>query len=129
MRTHNEIQSELNTINDYLLKGIPDGDISLMMQTLSTLVTYLASSAALLAEAGFLYNQAKKKAYLTLKSSSEANREYYSPMLAKDYIASSCADECYLKDLSDRLNSALIHTIDSCRTNISAEKSMMSNLK
>lgn len=122
MRNQEQILSELTEINGEILSGIPDSDISLMLTKLSTVVTYLASSASLVAESGFLYNQAKKKAYHTLKTSSEANQEYYSPMLAKDYINSCCAAESYLYEFAQRLNSAVTHTLDALRTAISAEK-------
>jgi hypothetical protein len=129
MRTRQEIISELLTINEEVLSGVPDADINIMMTKLSILTTYLGSSAALVAEAGYLYNQTKKKAYLTLKTSSEANQQYYSPMLAKDFISSSCGEEFYAYELAQRINSAVVHSIDACRTNISAEKSLLQNLR
>jgi hypothetical protein len=128
MRTQTEILQELYTINQYVLKGIPDSDIPTMLTAQSVLVTYLASTAALVAESGKLHNQAKVKAYLALKTSSEANRDYYSPMLAKDYISARCGDEHYAYEYAQRMNSAVTHALDACRTAISAEKALLSNL-
>jgi hypothetical protein len=91
------------------MKGVPDNDITLMMQAGSTLVTYLASTAAHVAESGRLYNQAKTKAYQTLALSSAANGKYYSPSLAKDFIASRCSDQGYVYELACRMNAACTH--------------------
>lgn len=129
MRTAQEIQSELDTINAFVMKGVPDSDISLMLQTGSTLVTYLASTAALVAESGKLFNHAKVKAYHTLAASSTANSKYYSATLAKDYIASRCADEGYTYEFACRMNAAVTHSLDMLRTAVSAEKQLLSNLQ
>jgi hypothetical protein len=128
MRKQSEILQELEVINEYIMRGIPDNDIPQMLTTQSILVTYLASTASLVAEAGKLHNQAKVKAYLALKTSSEANREYYSPSLAKDFIAARCGDEHYAYEYAQRMNSAVTHALDACRTAISAEKALLSNL-
>ncbi len=129
MRAPTQILSELTDIHSFILKGLPDTDINVMMQTMSVLVTYLASSSSLYAEAKFHHNQAKRKAYLTLKASSEANKQYYSPALAKDYISACCADEQYISDFADRVNSSCVHGIDGLRSILSAEKQLLSNLK
>jgi hypothetical protein len=128
MRNQTEILQELYTINQYVLKGIPDSDIPTMLTAQSVLVTYLASTAALVAEAGKIHNQAKVKAYLALKTSSEANREYYSASLAKDYISARCGEEHYAYEYAQRMNSAVTHALDACRTAISTERAMLQHL-
>lgn len=128
MRSLQEILDELIIINAFVMKGVPDNDITLMMQTGSTLTTYLASTAAMVAEAGRFRNQAKTKAYQTLALSSVANAKYYSANLAKDYIAAKCSDEGYVYELADRMNAAVTHALDMVRTCISAEKQLLSNL-
>lgn len=125
MRTSEQIVAELDTINSYLLKGIPDNDISVMLTGMSTLVTYLASSAALVSEAGRIYNKTKQRAYNSLAMSSEANRQYYSAMLAKDFISAKCGDEFYAYEFAQRVNSAVTHALDAIRTAISAEKQLV----
>lgn len=128
MRTLNEILQELTEINQFVMRGIPDNNIPLMTQTGSTLVTYLASTAAMVAEAGKYYNQAKTRAYQTLAMSSVANAKYYSASLAKDYIAARCSDEGYIYEFAQRMNAAVTHAADMIRTFISAEKQLLSNL-
>jgi hypothetical protein len=129
MRTLNEILQELTAINEYILKGVPDNDITLMLQAGSVLVTYLASTAAMVAEAGKYYSQAKTRAYNTLALSSAAHQKYYSPSLAKDYIASRCSDEGYIYEFACRMNAAVTHSLDMIRTAVSAEKQLLSNLQ
>ena len=67
-------------------------------------------------------NDAKVKAYHVLALSSKANEQYFSPMLARDYINAKCADENYNYDLCERASRTIIHTIDALRTCISALK-------
>lgn len=129
MRSINEILHELSLINEYVLRGIPDNDISVMLQAGSILVTYLASTAAMVAEAGKYYSQAKVRAYNTLALSSKANDKYFSPSLAKDYIAAKCCDEGYVYEFATRMNAAVTHSLDMLRTAISAEKQLLSNLQ
>lgn len=65
---------------------------------------------------------AKVKAYNTLVSSSVANAEYFSPSLAKDYIAAKLEQEQYNYDICERCSRTLLHTIEALRTCISALK-------
>lgn len=128
MRNREEILSELNEINEYIMRGIPDSDITTMLQTMSALVTYLASSAALVAESGMIYNKRKVRAYLALKTSQEANKDYWSPSQGKEFVAAQCGDEYYTYELGQRVNAACTHALDAIRTAVSAEKTMMVNL-
>lgn len=67
-------------------------------------------------------NKAKVRAYNTLVTSSEANREYYSASLAKDYISAKIEHEQYDYDICERCSRTLLHTIEALRTCISALK-------
>lgn len=69
-----------------------------------------------------LLNKAKVRAYNTLITSSEANREYYSASLAKDYISAKIEQEQYDYDITERCSRTLLHTIEALRTCISALK-------
>lgn len=69
-----------------------------------------------------LLNKAKVRAYNTLITSSEANREYYSASLAKDYISAKIEQEQYDYDVCERCSRTLLHTIEALRTCISALK-------
>jgi hypothetical protein len=67
-------------------------------------------------------NEAKVKAYHKLKTSSEANKEYYAPSLAKDYVNAQCSNENFAFDLAERCSRCIVHILDTLRTNISALK-------
>jgi len=70
-------------------------------------------------------NQKKAKVYETLALSSVANGQYYSPSLAKDYVAARCDKEQFEFDLCDRCGSTLVHTIEAIRSILSALKEEM----
>lgn len=129
MRTKKQIIEELAEIHEFLLKGIPDQDINLMLSVLSTLTTYLASTAGLVAESGVLYNRAKVVAYYALELRFKEVGKKMSPMLAKDFISGQCGDDEYAYEFAQRINSAVTHTIDALRTSVSAEKQLLSNLR
>lgn len=69
-----------------------------------------------------ILNKAKVRAYNTLVTSSEANREYFSAMLAKDYISAKIEQEQYDYDICERCSRTVLHTIEALRTCISALK-------
>jgi hypothetical protein len=69
-----------------------------------------------------ILNKAKVKAYNTLVTSSVANAEYFSPMLAKDYISARIEQEQYDFDVCERCSRTVLHTIEALRTCISALK-------
>jgi ferritin-like metal-binding protein YciE len=69
-----------------------------------------------------ILNKAKVKAYNTLVTSSVANAEYFSPMLAKDYISARIEQEQYDYDICERCSRTVLHTIEALRTCISALK-------
>lgn len=68
------------------------------------------------------FNKAKVRAYNNLILSSEANRSYLSPMLAKDYVSAKCEEQAYNYDVCERASRTITHTIESLRTCISALK-------
>ena len=69
-----------------------------------------------------LLNEKKVTAYHRLKISSEANREYFSASLAKDYIGALCNNEQYAFDLAERCSRSITHLIQALITCISALK-------
>lgn len=124
MRNRDQIVQELMEINRFVMCGIPDADLPAMLQTLSTLVTFLAGSAAMVAESGRLYNQAKLKAYNSLGNVKDENGKPKPPSLIKEYIGAMCAEDGYAYELANRVNASVTHALDACRTSISAEKSL-----
>jgi hypothetical protein len=67
-------------------------------------------------------NKKKVSMYNTMILSSEANRQYFSPSLAKDYIAAKCEEEQYNFDVCERASRTVTHTLEALRTCISALK-------
>lgn len=123
-----QIREELQSYEQLLCAPADYNGMAEMIQKGTELVGYLARSAVLVSEAGKLHGQAKVRAYLKLKTSSEAQQQYYSPMLAKDYVAAQCAEEKALEILAERTNAAITHTLDFLRTTISAEKQQLASL-
>jgi hypothetical protein len=67
-------------------------------------------------------NKKKTGVYNTLVCSSVANEQYFSPMLAKDYVSARIEQEQYNYDICERCSRTLLHTIEALRTCISALK-------
>jgi len=69
-----------------------------------------------------ILNKKKVRSYNSLVGSSVANEQYFSPMLAKDYISAKIEQEQYDYDVCERCSRTLLHTIEALRTCISALK-------
>lgn len=67
-------------------------------------------------------NKKKVAEYNTLVLSSHANQQYFSPMLAKDYVAANCEEEQYNYDVCERASRTITHTLDALRSCLSALK-------
>lgn len=67
-------------------------------------------------------NRAKVKAYNALVLSSKAQEQYFSPMLAKDYVSAKCEQEAYEYEICERTSRTIVHTLDILRTAVSALK-------
>jgi hypothetical protein len=96
--------------------------IAWLIDQMGMLCKSLAFVNGQMAVAKKILNKAKVKAYNTLVTSSEANREYFSAMLAKDYISAKIEQEQYDYDICERCSRTLLHTIEALRTCISALK-------
>lgn len=75
-----------------------------------------------MAIAKYILNGKKKRAYESLAASSVANEQYYSPSLAKDYIAVKVNIDQYNYDICERASRTITHTLEALRTAISALK-------
>lgn len=98
-------------------------DASGLHEYLITLTNHMARANYIMAEYQRKFREEKKKAYLRLKASSEAQASYYAPSLAKDFVDSQCSDSGYIYDLAERLSRLCSHTIDAVRTIVSSLKS------
>jgi hypothetical protein len=96
--------------------------IAWLIDQMGALCKSLAFVNNQMAVAKKVLNKAKVRAYNTLVTSSEANREYYSAMLAKDYISAKIEQEQYDYDICERCSRTVLHTIEALRTCISALK-------
>lgn len=96
--------------------------ISWLIDQMGMLCKSLAFVNNQMAVAKKILNKAKVRAYNTLVGSSDANREYFSPMLAKDYISAKIEQQQYDYDMCERCSRTLLHTIEALRTCISALK-------
>ena len=99
-----------------------------MLIMISMMSTYLASTAALVAESGHLFKSARKRIHERLALSNVANQKYFSPSMAKDYVTSAAVKESYAYEYATRMNAAVTHTSELLRTAVSAEKQLLANL-
>lgn len=91
---------------------------------------YLIELTNIMSRANFLmagyqrkFREEKRAAYLKLAASSHAQRQYYAPSLAKDFVDSQCSESGYVFDLAERVSRLCSHTMDAVRTIISSLKS------
>lgn len=124
-----EAQLQISRVEDcmeWLEKSAEDytasQSISWLIDQMGTLCKSLAFVNNQMAVAKKILNKAKTKAYNTLITSSVANSEYFSPMLAKDYIGAKVEQDQYNYDICERCSRTLLHTIEALRTCISALK-------
>ncbi len=96
----------------------------------TTLHAYLIELSNMLARSNYMmalyskkFREEKQRAYHRLKASSEANKKYYAPSLAKDYVDSQCHESGYVYDLAERVSRLIVHTSDAIRTIVSSLKS------
>lgn len=96
--------------------------ISWLIDQLGMLCKSLAFVNNQMAVAKKQLNKKKTSIYNTLVCSSIANEQYFSPMLAKDYVSARIEQEQYNFDICERCSRTLLHTIEALRTGISALK-------
>lgn len=94
-----------------------------LIERISMLNIYLARSGKLLAQAEYLQNS---KTEFILSSSGVKD---FSPSIQKEFIKGACKNESYLFTCLSRLNSCIMHQIESIRSQLSYLKSEMENLQ
>lgn len=122
-----QAELQIKRVEDCLewLESAADGytatqSIAWLIDQVGMLCKSLAFVNNQMAVAKKVLNKAKVRAYNTLVTSSEANREYYSASLAKDYISAKIEQEQYDYDICERCSRTLLHTIEALRTCIAA---------
>lgn len=98
-------------------------DATALHSYLIHLTQMMARSNFLMAEYNRKFREQKIKAYHMLAASSESQRKYYSPTLAKDYVDAQCNEIGYVYELAERTSRLAVHTIDAIRTIVSSLKS------
>jgi hypothetical protein len=124
-----EAQLQINRVEDcleWLEKAAEDytasQSIGWLIDQLGILCKSLAFVNNQMAVAKKHLNKKKTQSYNNLIGSSIANEQYFSPMLAKDYISAKIEQEQYNYDVCERCSRTLLHTIEALRTCISALK-------
>lgn len=96
--------------------------ISWLIDQVGILCNSMAFINSQMAVAKKALNKKKVSEYNTLVLSSKANEQYFSPSLAKDYVAANCEEEQYAYDMCERASRTITHTLEALRTCISALK-------
>lgn len=124
-----EAQLQINRVEDcmeWLEKSAEDytasQSISWLIDQMGILCKSLAFVNNQMAVAKKYLNKKKTSIYNNLVCSSIANEQYFSPMLAKDYVSARIEQEQYNFDICERCSRTLLHTIEALRTCISALK-------
>jgi hypothetical protein len=127
MNQQSEILKILKEIQDTSYNDVDS--IELLLQYGFRLSGYQSFSGECMSEAKELLHAAKRKAYLRVMGSLEANGKTKQPvMLIKDYVLDLCSKEAAYYELCDRCNSACTHTLDFIRTAVSALKMELQQL-
>lgn len=121
----NEIIEELKSYMAIINQFDKDAgqDASALHAYLIQLTNFMARANYIMADYNRKFREQKKKEYYTLAASSEAQKKYYSPTLAKDYIDAHCSDIGFVYELAERTSRLCTHTIDAIRTVVSSLKS------
>ena len=117
--TAQEIADELEDYYGQISSQIDKDNPTGLIDDLGKRCQLLARSAVLLADAQFIHNKAR---------GAECNAPGVPEMTAtlmREYLTGACASEARLVTLAERLNSTLVHQIDSIRTMISYTKMVM----
>ena len=118
--------SKVEDINEWLQvcseEYVASQSISWIIDHVGRLCGELAFVNAQMPVAKQVLNKKKVSEYNTLKISSESQKEYYAPSLAKDYIAAKCEAAQYDYDVCERASRTLTHVLDIMRSVLSALK-------
>lgn len=119
MRTKEEISKSLKDIRDAIETDIIDVDIDMQKNKLLKLTQLIGLSAECNASAKKLLHL---KELQVLK-----NMPDLAPSKANALLKAECYEEASMLEYADRLNSALVHSIDAIRSVISLYKTELEN--
>ena len=111
--TSDEITTYLKEVQAHIDESIPPADIDSVQGKLVQLSAYLGLSAELIrfSKQNLLIRQRSVLSSLDMKA--------YTPSIAKQFVESELWLESSLYDYANRINSALVHSIDALRTIVS----------
>lgn len=117
----NELMGLAQEIQDFLeFKVSEQPDI--LVDRLSEINSYIATSGKLLADAKYLLDDVMEKSFVVYGD----KIQNMPPSIASKFLSSICKDENYLVNWSERLNRSLVHIGDNIRTQVSWAKEEMS---
>ena len=117
--TAQEIADELDDYYGQISSPIDKDNPTGLIDDLGKRCQLLARSAVLLADAQFIHDKARG---MECDAPGVAGM---SATLMREYLTGACASEARLVTLAERLNSTLVHQVDSLRTMISYVKQTM----
>ncbi len=120
MKDLKEITNSLNTIRSVLDADVGGCDIDSVREKLLRLTSLMGLSAETMASAKKLLNEKEIGVFVTMDPK-------MSPSIQKKYLDAHCKDQAAVLTYADRLNSSIVHCVDSLRTVISLYKSEMEN--
>ena len=118
MKTSNEIKAALNTIRSVIDIDPSGCDISDVKEKLFKLNALMGLSAETMASAKKMVNEKEIEVFAKMSDT-------MAPSIASKFLAAHCKEENAVFVYADRLNSSIIHQIDSLRTIISLFKTEM----
>ena len=113
------IERQIKGIEGFLREKVDSTNPLAVSDRMATVSSYIALSGAMLADAKYLYNQVYGEAIKSVIN------EDMSASIMKDFAKAQCKDLSYLVDLSDRINRAATHELDSLRSILSSLKREM----
>ena len=116
-----ELMCLAQEIQDFLEFKVSD-EPNILVDRLSEINSYIATSGKLLADAKYLLDEKMEKAFIVY----DDKISNMPPSVATKFISSLCKEENYLVNWSERLNRSLVHIGDNTRTQVSWAKEEMS---
>lgn len=120
MKTKEETIKALNSIRELVDQDVIDSDIEMVKNKMIALTQLIGLSAEANASAKKLLHSKELKVLIGIDKS-------LSPSIQNKMLSAECFEEIALYEYADRLNSALIHSIDALRSVLSLYKTELEN--
>lgn len=121
MTSLGDTKKALNSIRAVLDADVSDCDMQSVKDKLLRLTSIMGLSAETMASAKKMLNEKEIEVFANGKT------ESMPASIAKKYLDAHCKEENALYEYADRLNAAIVHTIDGLRTVISLYKTELEN--